>query len=54
MKNEKRIQHEKDYIKFLEKRLLSNNFKRNSSPEEIKKTKEKLKKAKFILRTLEK
>lgn len=50
--NQKRIKHEGEYIKFLEKRLSSMNFRRNSSPEEIEKTEAKLKKAKLILRVL--
>jgi hypothetical protein len=52
--NQKRIKHEEDYINFLEKRLGSMNFKRNSSPEEIEKTEAKLKKAKLVLRVLKK
>jgi len=50
----KRIQHEQDYIKFLETRLRSANFRKNSSPEEVEKTEQKLKKAKLMLRVLQK
>jgi hypothetical protein len=52
--NEKRIKHEEDYIKFLEKRLGSNNFRKNSSKEEIEKTESKLKKARLVLKVLKK
>lgn len=52
--NQQRIKHEKDYIAFLETRLKSKNFRKNSSLEEIEKTENKLKKAKLVLRTLEK
>ena len=51
--NAKRIQHEKEYIQFLENRLRSANFKKNSTPEEYEKTEGKLKKAKLVLRMLE-
>jgi len=51
---QKRIQHEQDYIKFLENRLRSANFKKNVSPEEYEKTEQKLKKAKLVLRVLQK
>ena len=50
----KRVQHEQDYIKFLENRLRSANFKKNVSPEEYEKTEQKLKKAKLVLRVLQK
>lgn len=49
---QKRIKQEEDYIAFLEKRLGSENYKRNVSSEEFDKTKEKLKKAKLVLRML--
>ena len=49
-----RLQHEKDYIEFLERRVKSANFKKNVSPEEFDKTEKKLKKAKLVLRMLEK
>lgn len=52
--NEKRIKHEEDYIKFLENRLRSSNFKKNVSPEEYEATEKKLKKAKLVLRMLQK
>ena len=54
MKNALKIKHEKDYILFLERRLASSNFKKNVSPEEYEATEKKLKKAKLILRVLEK
>jgi hypothetical protein len=50
--SQKRIKHEEEYITFLEKRLTSENFKRNVSEEEYEKTKEKLKKAKLVLKIL--
>lgn len=50
--NEKRRKHEEDYIQFLETRLRSVNFKKNSTPEEVEKTEQKLKKAKLVLRML--
>lgn len=40
------------YFEFLEKRIKSENYKRNVSPEEFAKTKEKYDKAKFLLKTL--
>jgi len=49
---QKRIKQEEDYIVFLEKRLGSENYKKNVSVEEFDKTKEKLKKAKLVLRML--
>jgi len=52
--NEKRIKQETDYIQFLERRLASANFKKNVSPEEYEKTEKKLKKAKLVLRVLQK
>jgi hypothetical protein len=48
-----RIQKEKDYIAFLEKRLTSENFHRNELPEIVEMTKDKLKKAKLVLKCLE-
>lgn len=54
MKNQQRIKHEQDYIKFLERRLASSNFKKNASPEEYEKTEQKLKKAKLVFRVLNK
>ena len=49
---EKRIKQEEDYILFLEKRLNSENFKKNVTQEEYSKTQEKLKKAKLVLKIL--
>lgn len=54
MNNQKRIQHEKDYIKFLERRLASANFKQKASPEEYAKTEQKLKKARLVFKVLNK
>lgn len=54
MNNEQRIDHEKRYIMFLENRLRSQNFKKNVSPEEVEKTEKKLKKAKLVLKVLQK
>ena len=51
--NPDRIQHEKDYIAFLEKRLASGNFHANVSKDEVESTKAKLKKARLVLRCLE-
>ena len=51
---EKRLTHEREYIIFLERRLRSANFKKNVSPEEYEETEKKLKKAKLVLRVLEK
>lgn len=50
--NEKRIKQEQDYIAFLEKRLKSENYKKNVPKEEYVKTQEKLKKAKLVLKIL--
>ncbi len=49
---EKRLKQEEDYIAFLEKRLNSENYKKNVSSEEYSKTQEKLKKARLVLRML--
>jgi hypothetical protein len=49
---EKRIKQEEDYITFLEKRLNSENYKKNVSKEEYLETQSKLKKAKLVLRML--
>lgn len=51
---EKRIKHEQDYIKFLERKLASANFKKIASPEEIEKTEHKLKKARLVFKVLNK
>ena len=52
--NQKRLNQEKDYVEFLTRRVNSANFKKNVSPEEFEKTEKKLKKAKLVLRMLEK
>jgi len=49
---QKRIKQEEDYILFLEKRLNSENYKKNVSREEYAKTQEKLKKARLVLKIL--
>lgn len=46
------IQHEEEYVEFLKKRLTSDNFKANATPEEIELTKKKYDKAKFKLKIL--
>lgn len=51
--NNKRLQHEQNYVKFLETRLRSKNFKENSTKDEVEKTEKKLKKAKLVLRMLQ-
>jgi hypothetical protein len=48
-----RLAETKAYIVFLEKRLASENFHRNESAEVVEKTKEKLKKAKLVVKCLE-
>jgi len=50
--SEKRIKQERDYIAFLEKRVNSENYKKNVSTGEFEKTKEKLKKARLVLKIL--
>lgn len=52
--DQKRIKHEQDYIAFLERRLRSANFKKKASSEEYAETETKLKKARLVLRVLEK
>lgn len=47
-----KIQQEQRYITFLEKSLASKNFHDKVSPEIVQLTKEKLKKAKLVLRCL--
>ena len=49
---EKRIKQEEDYIAFLEKRLNSENYKKNVSEDEYIKTEQKLKKARLVLKIL--
>ena len=44
----------KTYLEFLETKLNSENFKKNSTPEEYAETKEKFKKEKFKQRILKK
>lgn len=46
------VEQERQYVAFLKKRLESENYKANVSPEEYQKTKEKYEKAKFKLKTL--
>lgn len=52
--DKKRIKHEQDYIAFLEKRLASTNFRKNESAEVVEKTEAKLKKARLVLKILQK
>jgi len=49
---EQKILHEEEYIKFLLKKLNSENFKKNVSKEEYANEKKKYEKAKFKLRVL--
>jgi hypothetical protein len=46
------IQHETEYVEFLKRRLESENFKANVSPEEYQETKKKYERAKFKLKML--
>ncbi len=46
------IEHEEKYVAFLKKRLDSENFKKNSTTEEVELTKKKYEKAKFKLKML--
>jgi hypothetical protein len=50
---EERIQHERDYIAFLKKRLASEHFQKTASDKELDEVDEKLSKAKLVLRCLE-
>lgn len=50
MKNKPTKSQRLDYIKFLEKRLNSKNYKNNVSQEEYNKTKEKLEKEKLLVK----
>ncbi len=53
MKKQKDVLAEtKQYVEFLRKRLASENYKANVTPEEYAKTKEKYDKAKFRLKVL--
>jgi hypothetical protein len=47
-----KLEQEKQYVEFLRKRLASENYKANVTPEEYAKTKEKYDKAKFRLKVL--
>ena len=47
-----RLEHEKDYVAFLERRLASKHYKASVSPAEYEATEKKLKKAKLVLRML--
>ena len=49
-----KLQHEKDYVAFLERRLKGAHFKASVSPEEFEKTEAKLKKARLVLKVLQK
>ena len=49
---ESKIEHEKEYIEFLRKRVESENYMNNVSKEEFDMTKEKYKKAKEKLKML--
>ena len=44
--------HTENYVKFLEKRVQSNNYRNNVSDEEYQKTVDKLKKEKFRLKNM--
>ena len=48
------LKQEQDYVDFLKKRLGSEHFMENATPEEIEKTKIKYDKAKLKLRMLQK
>ena len=50
---ENRLQHEIDYLAFLKKRLESQHFQQNATPEELVKTKQKYDKAKLLVRMLQ-
>lgn len=50
----KRLEHEKAYVAFLERRLASKHYKASVSPEEYATTEAKLKKARLVMRMLEK
>jgi hypothetical protein len=53
-KERARLEHEKEYVAFLERRLASKHYKASVSPEEYAATEAKLKKAKLIMRMLSK
>lgn len=46
------IEHEQNYVAFLQKQLESENYKANVTPEEYEKTKFKYDKAKFKLKMM--
>lgn len=46
------LKQRQEYIEFLEKRLASSNYKNNVSESEYKKTEEKLKKEKLLVKML--
>jgi len=54
MKKQKlsKVEHEQQYVAFLKKRLESENYKANVTPEEYAATKEKYDRAKFKLKVL--
>lgn len=54
MKQKITLQHQTEYISFLEKRLASTNYKSNVSKEEFEKTKQKLDKARLVMKVLKK
>lgn len=47
------IEHERNYVAFLKKRLESENYKSSVSSEEYEQTKKKYEKAKFKLKMME-
>lgn len=49
-----RLEHEKEYVAFLERRLASKHYKASVSPEEYAASEAKLKKAKLVMRMLAK
>lgn len=49
---QEKIEHEKQYVAFLQKRLNSENYKANVTAEEYDATKIKYDKAKFLLKLL--
>lgn len=51
-KTKQRLEHEKNYIAFLEKRLKSKHYKENVSLEEYAETEKKLKKARLVFKLL--
>ena len=51
--NDKALEHEREYVEFLRKRVQSANFKANVDKEEFEKTKRKYDKAKLKLKMME-